>query len=523
MRGIFFDCWHGREQVDGIDIAKEFFEPTIVDGYTVRRETKEVWAINLDLLEVFQKFCEAHGLRYFMGFGTLLGAFRHGGFVPWDDDVDLLMPRADFERLKSLAGEISEPYFLQHAGNDKGFWHRGMMKFRNSDTTCIERRHLQADFNQGIALEILPLDHVPDDAVLRQQQSMRNSILQRLLWAKLFQTDYQLEDDHGAVKKRPAWKWYLYRLAAGFVSAAYLQNKLFENWMKYNAVETKYCAIYTNYGGKVKLFHTEDFSDRVWMDFENLRLPAPNGFWRCLEKHYGKEFLRYLPLEQRKPHHPAYWDAGMPYRESYDRLRNVFQHTEGKTIVLFGTGNMVLDYEKRTAGKYRPDFFVDNNAEKWGTMYRGIPVKPPQELLNISPDKLHLVICNNYFREIGKQLQGMGIQHYFIYSDNPDVLFGNLNDIGEFSSGWKKPYKIGYVESSFAILDATKVQKLEQMKLKCDYLIAGLLLETDDVFSRRYRLEMLQSISYVDLAILVHKEERDCMQKKYHIDKVFEF
>ena len=71
----------------------------MIDRYS-REEMKKIWAINLELMSVFKKVCQKHNLKFFMGFGTLLGAFRHQGFIPWDDDVDIIMPRSDFEKLK---------------------------------------------------------------------------------------------------------------------------------------------------------------------------------------------------------------------------------------------------------------------------------------------------------------------------------------------------------------------------------------------------------------------------------------
>ena len=75
-----------------------FFEEEIRCGYTVSAAMKRVWSIQLELLAVFQRVCREQGLRYFAAGGTLLGAVRHGGYIPWDDDIDLVMLRADYER-----------------------------------------------------------------------------------------------------------------------------------------------------------------------------------------------------------------------------------------------------------------------------------------------------------------------------------------------------------------------------------------------------------------------------------------
>ena len=94
-------------------LKKNFYDEEIICDYVVSEEMKKIWAINLELMSVFKKVCQKHNLKFFMGFGTLLGAFRHQGFIPWDDDVDIIMPRSDFEKLKKLNNEFKEPYFLQ--------------------------------------------------------------------------------------------------------------------------------------------------------------------------------------------------------------------------------------------------------------------------------------------------------------------------------------------------------------------------------------------------------------------------
>ena len=178
-----------------MDFDDRFYEAEIIDGVYIPATLKQIWAVNLDLLDVFEKFCREHGIRFFLGFGTLLGAFRHQGFVPWDDDVDILMFREDFERLKLLWQEFSYPYFLQNELSEPGVWYRGMMKFRRSDTTCLtEHCYQKRGMNQGIALEIMPLDEVSDVAMVRRQQEYEVGHWQRLLWAKHYPAGFYHRD-----------------------------------------------------------------------------------------------------------------------------------------------------------------------------------------------------------------------------------------------------------------------------------------------------------------------------------------
>ena len=82
-----------------------FTQPEIRCGYYVSDSMKKVWAIELDLIRKFVEVCDKHGLRYFMDGGTLLGAVRHQGFIPWDDDADMIMPREDYNKLWYVAAE----------------------------------------------------------------------------------------------------------------------------------------------------------------------------------------------------------------------------------------------------------------------------------------------------------------------------------------------------------------------------------------------------------------------------------
>ena len=100
----------------------------------VSPKLKALWDVELDLLTQFKKVCEKHNLRWFVDGGTLLGAVRHSGFIPWDDDVDIIMPYDDYCKLCSLSNEFEEPYFLQTWKTNKGS-HPFLSRLRRSDTT----------------------------------------------------------------------------------------------------------------------------------------------------------------------------------------------------------------------------------------------------------------------------------------------------------------------------------------------------------------------------------------------------
>ena len=115
------------------------------------------------LLEIFKEFirvCDEHHLRYYACGGTALGSIRHKGFIPWDDDVDVVMPREDYEKLLALDNPFSDPkYFLQTYKTDKHYpWN--FAKLRDSSTTYIEGSFRNVDMNHGLWLDIFPLDGI---------------------------------------------------------------------------------------------------------------------------------------------------------------------------------------------------------------------------------------------------------------------------------------------------------------------------------------------------------------------------
>lgn len=139
--------------------VKDVYRDEIRSGFLVTAHRKRIWDIELNMLAELERICEKYHLRYFAAWGTLLGAVRHGGFVPWDDDMDLVMMRPDYERLKEVAAqELAEPYFFQTAYTDGALF--GIARLRNSATMAMLPDINY--FNQGIFIDIHPLDAVHD-------------------------------------------------------------------------------------------------------------------------------------------------------------------------------------------------------------------------------------------------------------------------------------------------------------------------------------------------------------------------
>ena len=127
--------------------------------FRITEKQKKIWMIELDMLMEFMRVCEKHGLKYYIVFGTLLGTIRHNGFIPWDDDIDVCMPRDDYERFLKLADEFEAPVFLQIPETDPGYFY-SHPKLRNSNTTGFSDIRGCFGFNSGLWIDIFPLDKV---------------------------------------------------------------------------------------------------------------------------------------------------------------------------------------------------------------------------------------------------------------------------------------------------------------------------------------------------------------------------
>lgn len=148
-----------------IQIPEAFLREEIRCGYTVCRQMKQVWAVMIDLLVEFDRVCKKNHIIYYASGGTILGAVRHKGFIPWDDDIDIMMMRSEYNKLYNIAGrEFKHPYFFQTEWTDRGSL-RGHAQLRHSMTTGIltseYKQHFS--FNQGIFIDVFPLDAIPDD------------------------------------------------------------------------------------------------------------------------------------------------------------------------------------------------------------------------------------------------------------------------------------------------------------------------------------------------------------------------
>lgn len=137
----------------------------------VNIELDKLRAVEVDILETVKKVCEDNNLKYSLAYGTLIGALRHKGFIPWDDDIDIIMPRNDYERLISIWNSlpIAEEYILQNKYTNEDFT-QNFTKIRKNNTTFIQsEEEFLVEYHTGVFLDIFPGDRVASGFLRKAQ------------------------------------------------------------------------------------------------------------------------------------------------------------------------------------------------------------------------------------------------------------------------------------------------------------------------------------------------------------------
>lgn len=270
-----------------MNFPNSYFEDEIRAGYYIDAKMKSSWAAQLEVLLEIDRICQKYHIQYFAEWGTLLGTVRHGGFIPWDDDMDISMKREDYERFLKLApNEFPEDYEILNYRNQEEYWDV-MSRVLNANFMSFESEFLEKYHNCPFAngVDIFPLDYVArnkkDEELQRDLIDMIKGVAD--VWGQGRMKPDELEGwlqqveilSHQKIDRKGDLKKQLYKIVCA----------LYALFHEDEADEIALMALHLEDGGGT--YPKKCYADTVRMPFDCITIPVPIGYDFVLTKKYG--------------------------------------------------------------------------------------------------------------------------------------------------------------------------------------------------------------------------------------------
>ena len=267
----------------------------------------------LELLKAFIKVCEKHNLRYFLIGGSALGAIRHKGFIPWDDDMDVGMPREDYDKFMELQYEYDgTPYFIQNFKNDPCYIYN-YGKLRDSSTTFIEYIYKNHRINHGVWIDIFPIDGISRKMV--EPKKCAKKIFR--IWTQVWLS--YLPALRRKVRKETWFKDILLNIVAGLFyifDIAHYRNKKVERIIhKIPFDEAVMAGNCFGFNMKKEAMDANIFKEIIKVPFENIEVNIMKDYDTYLHNIYG-DYMTPPPVEKQIGHH---YNRGFDLHMGYEQ------------------------------------------------------------------------------------------------------------------------------------------------------------------------------------------------------------
>ena len=256
-------------------------------------------SVELDILRTFISVCEKSSLKYYLLGGSCLGAVRHNGFIPWDDDIDVGLPRADYNKFMKIGQSLLPSYyFLQNHMTDPEYY-VNFAKIRDSRTTFIESSLKNLRINHGVYIDVFPLDyyHEKGDGIFRIKDLLfkgRESVE--------YSCDYSI--------KMKMLQFVSCIVCPSVKTAVKKRDELMQS-LSSGDLYANICGAW----GKKEITPVEWFGNGYTVTFEDLKVTIPQMFHEYLTKLYG-DYMTFPPVEKRVGHHHTeVIDLDRPYTD----------------------------------------------------------------------------------------------------------------------------------------------------------------------------------------------------------------
>lgn len=263
-------------------------------------DIKKYQSILIEMVDVFDKYCRKNNLRYTLCGGSLLGAVRHKGIIPWDDDLDVIMPRPDYRKFLGL----SQKHFVENYSivdyTNKDYYYLPMAKMVDDRTVLIEMEE-NRKCPIGVNIDIFPIDAIPEDARLQNKiYTKHRRLLKKAYFANRFP----------CVKSAFIGIYYFFRYLSYcyyhlFYNGKKLLKKADELCSQENYQEASKVRIYTSYQHHNKIFEKRVFEEFVDLEFNGLKLMCIKDYDTYLKALFG-DYMKLPAIEKQVCHHRHY-------------------------------------------------------------------------------------------------------------------------------------------------------------------------------------------------------------------------
>ena len=248
----------------------------------------------LDTLVYFKEFCDKNNLLFYLCGGCCIGSLRTGGFIPWDDDIDILMPRDDYEKLYKLWDNDKQERFKLLRTDEKIFTGNIFTTIVDTETTCVKANQAHLDIPFGIMMDIFPIDGCPKGKFKRTMQKL-NAMIYSLFLAQI------VPENHGGIMALGS------KFLLSIVKSPKAREKKWRNaerrMSKYKISDCEYSTeLCEGVHSMQPEYPKEWFASAVYREFEGLQMPIPVGYDPYLKKAFG-DYMKLPPEDKQKPHH----------------------------------------------------------------------------------------------------------------------------------------------------------------------------------------------------------------------------
>lgn len=250
-----------------------------------------------EILKEFIGICQALDLQYFLVCGSALGSVKYGGFIPWDDDIDVALPREDYEIfLKNAQTLLPQYYFLQNYKTDK-YYHHFCSKIRDSRTTYVEYDQKNLNIHHGVFIDIIPLDVLPNDT----------NFMVKYRFFRVCQLIY--------LKSREKYKNIIKSVLRPFVNIR-IVHMCFEKYLQNNMAtdRVQYCNFHNAKNNRLYM-KEEIYGKGTTAKFEGIEVVVPEKYDEYLTAYYGSWRTELPPDEQVGHHYYEIMDLEHPYTD----------------------------------------------------------------------------------------------------------------------------------------------------------------------------------------------------------------